>query len=88
LRAATALFDGAAADDAHLVLRIPGDGDVASLRRVLERLEEARVAVEDLSIHSPDLDDVFAIGAVAWSVGIAAASYFWARHLYAHRNAA
>ena len=29
-----------------------------------------------------------AIIAVAWSVGIALASYLWARHLYAHRRSA
>ena len=29
-----------------------------------------------------------AIAAVAWSVGIALASYLWARHLYTHRRAA
>jgi ABC-2 type transport system permease protein len=28
-----------------------------------------------------------AIGAIAWSVGIAVASYLWARHLYDHRHA-
>jgi ABC-2 type transport system permease protein len=28
-----------------------------------------------------------AIGAIAWSVGIALASYLWARHLYNHREA-
>jgi ABC-2 type transport system permease protein len=28
-----------------------------------------------------------AIGAIAWSAGIATASYLWARHLYNHRHA-
>ena len=28
-----------------------------------------------------------AIAAIAWSVGIAVASYLWARHLYDHRHA-
>jgi ABC-2 type transport system ATP-binding protein len=59
LRAATALFDGATPDEERLVLRVPGDGDVASLRQLLEQLDDARIAVEELSIHSPDLDDVF-----------------------------
>ena len=58
LRAAAALFDGATPDE-ELVLRVPGDGDVASLRHLLEQLDDARIAVEDLSIDSPDLDDVF-----------------------------
>jgi ABC-2 type transport system ATP-binding protein len=59
LRAAAALFDGATPEEQRLVLRVPGDGDVASLRRLLERLDDARIEVEELAIHSPDLDDVF-----------------------------
>src|SRR5262245_7515653 len=59
LRAAAALFDGATLDEERLVLRVPGMGDVASLRRLLEQLDDARIAVEELSIQSPDLDDVF-----------------------------
>ena len=59
LRAAAALLDGATPDEERLVLRVPGDGDVASLRHLLEQLDDARIAVEELSIDSPDLDDVF-----------------------------
>jgi ABC-2 type transport system ATP-binding protein len=59
LRAAAALFDGATPDEERLVLRVPGNGDVASLRHLLEQLDDAQIAVEELSIHSPDLDDVF-----------------------------
>ena len=59
LRAATELLDGAAPDEARLVLRVSGNGDAASLRRLLEQLEDARIAVEELSISRPDLDDVF-----------------------------
>jgi ABC-2 type transport system ATP-binding protein len=59
LRAAAALFADATVDEERLVLRVPGAGDVASLRRLLERLDEARIAVEELSIARPDLDDVF-----------------------------
>ena len=46
-------------DTDQLTLQIPGDGSVASLRRVLDQLDRARVDVENLSIHTPDLDDVF-----------------------------
>ena len=35
-----------------------GDG-VGALRAVLDRLDAADVEVDDLSIHTPDLDDVF-----------------------------
>ncbi len=45
-------------DDEQLVLRVPNDGGIRSLRDVLARLGDD-VAVEDLSIHTPDLDDVF-----------------------------
>jgi len=59
LASATRLLDGATPDDAGLTLDVPSDGGVSSLRRVLERLDAADLEVEDLSIHSPDLDDVF-----------------------------
>ena len=45
------------ADD--LTLRVPHDGDVAALRRVLEQLDDAGVEVSQLTIHTADLDDVF-----------------------------
>jgi ABC-2 type transport system ATP-binding protein len=59
LNAAAALLDGAARDEDELVLRVPSDGGVASLRRLLDELDEARVEVDEVSIHTPDLDDVF-----------------------------
>jgi ABC-2 type transport system ATP-binding protein len=42
-----------------LVLRVPGDGGVRSLRALLDRLDAAAVEVDGLTVHSPDLDDVF-----------------------------
>ena len=45
-------------DDKELVLRLPNEGGIRALRDVLARLGDC-VAVEDLSIHTPDLDDVF-----------------------------
>jgi ABC-2 type transport system ATP-binding protein len=45
-------------NDEQLVLRVPHEGGVAALRDLLGRLGDA-VAVADLSIHTPDLDDVF-----------------------------
>ena len=59
LSAAAGLLPGASADSDQLTLAIPGDGRVASLRRVLDKLDHAGVDVEQLSIHTPDLDDVF-----------------------------
>jgi len=56
-RAARELME-ATRDDEELVLRVPHDGGIQSLRNVLARLGDD-VAVDDLSIHTPDLDDVF-----------------------------
>ncbi len=42
-----------------MALQVPADGTGDSLRELLDELHEARIAVERLSIHTPDLDDVF-----------------------------
>ncbi len=55
--AARALREGSR-DDNELVLRVPNEHGVRSLRDVLARLGDG-VAIEDLSIQTPDLDDVF-----------------------------
>jgi ABC-2 type transport system ATP-binding protein len=59
LRRATAVLDGATADTAQLKLQVPSDGSVAALRGLLDRLDRAAVTVDTLSMHTPDLDDVF-----------------------------
>ncbi|MEW2354859.1 ATP-binding cassette domain-containing protein [Spirillospora sp. NPDC029432] len=46
-------------DDDRLTLQVPSDGGVASLRDLLARLDAAGIEPADLSIHTPDLDDVF-----------------------------
>jgi len=46
-------------DDAALSLEVPSDGGVSSLRMVLDRLDDELITVEELSVHTPDLDDVF-----------------------------
>jgi len=51
-------LDQGTRDDENLVLRIPNEGGIRSLRNVLARLGDD-IAVEDLSIQTPDLDDVF-----------------------------
>jgi ABC-2 type transport system ATP-binding protein len=56
--AARTLGEGAR-DDNELTLQVPTDGSVRSLRAVLDRLDDESIAVNDLSIHTPDLDDVF-----------------------------
>jgi ABC-2 type transport system ATP-binding protein len=50
---------GGVRDDDLLTLRVPGDGGLASLRSLLDRLDEGSIAVEELTVHTPDLDDVF-----------------------------
>jgi ABC-2 type transport system ATP-binding protein len=42
-----------------LALEVPGDGSVAQLRSLLTRLDDAGVDVAGLTVHTPDLDDVF-----------------------------
>ncbi len=59
LRSAADLLPAAAAVPDQLTLHVPADGTVDSLRDLLTRLHEAAVDVERLSIHDPDLDDVF-----------------------------
>jgi ABC-2 type transport system ATP-binding protein len=59
LRAAVSIIPNATPDDDQLTLQVPGDGSIASLRRMLDELDDARIPVEHLSIHTPDLDDVF-----------------------------
>jgi ABC-2 type transport system ATP-binding protein len=59
LHEAAALLGIAPPADGQLALRAPGDGTLPSLRSLLERLDDARIEIADLSIHTPDLDDVF-----------------------------
>jgi ABC-2 type transport system ATP-binding protein len=58
LDAAAHVLRDSTRDDAELVLRVPNEHGVRSLRGVLDRLGDG-IAVEDLSIQTPDLDDVF-----------------------------
>ena len=59
LRAAAEALEPSARDEERLALQVPGDGGVSALRRMLDRLDDADVEVEQISIHTPDLDDVF-----------------------------
>jgi ABC-2 type transport system ATP-binding protein len=59
LRSASELLPAAVPDPDQLVLQVPDDGTVDSLRILLDELYEARIAVERLTVHTPDLDDVF-----------------------------
>jgi ABC-2 type transport system ATP-binding protein len=49
----------AARNDAALSLQVPSDGDAGSLRALLNDLHHAGADAERVSVHTPDLDDVF-----------------------------
>ena len=57
-RAAEVLGDGDRNDDA-LTLQVPSDGGVRSLRALLDRLDAEAIEVAELSVQTPELDDVF-----------------------------
>jgi ABC-2 type transport system ATP-binding protein len=46
-------------DNGTFALRVPSDGSVRALKDLLDRLEDRAVEVSELSVHTPDLDDVF-----------------------------
>ncbi len=48
-----------AADDDELTLQVPSDGNAGDVKRLLDRFEELDITVEQLTVHIPDLDDVF-----------------------------
>ncbi|MER7761095.1 ATP-binding cassette domain-containing protein [Streptomyces sp. NPDC097619] len=46
-------------DEEALTLRIPSDGSQRELRALLDWLDAAGVEADELTVHTPDLDDVF-----------------------------
>jgi ABC-2 type transport system ATP-binding protein len=46
-------------DNDTLTLQVPSDGGVRALRSLLDRLDREGIEVAGLSVHTPDLDDVF-----------------------------
>jgi ABC-2 type transport system ATP-binding protein len=59
LESAARTLGAAGRDDEALTLQVPSDGSVKSLRALLDRLDRASIQVDSLSVHTPDLDDVF-----------------------------
>ncbi len=59
LDAAAGALGESARDDEALALQIPGGGDVRSLRTLLAQLDRDSIEVDSLSLHTPNLDDVF-----------------------------
>ncbi|MFD3457948.1 ATP-binding cassette domain-containing protein [Streptomyces sp. NPDC058691] len=46
-------------DDESLTLQIPSDGSQRDLRALLDELDSAGIEADELTVHTPDLDDVF-----------------------------
>nr|WP_123456908.1 ATP-binding cassette domain-containing protein [Streptomyces sp. PanSC19] len=58
-RTAAAALTGAARDDEALALQLPSDGSQRELRFILDWLDSTGVEADELTVHTPDLDDVF-----------------------------
>jgi ABC-2 type transport system ATP-binding protein len=59
LAAAALLFPGSTRDDDAFTLQVASDGGVRSLRALLDHLDRADIEADELTVHTPDLDDVF-----------------------------
>ncbi|MEU3603721.1 ATP-binding cassette domain-containing protein [Streptomyces sp. NPDC006798] len=46
-------------DDEALTLQLPSDGSQRELRSILDWLDSAGIEADELTVHTPDLDDVF-----------------------------
>jgi ABC-2 type transport system ATP-binding protein len=59
LEAAVRAVGGISRDSEALALRVAHDGSVGALKALIDRLDGNAVPVESLTVHTPDLDDVF-----------------------------
>jgi ABC-2 type transport system ATP-binding protein len=59
LEAAARTLGQVGRDDDALTLQVPNDGNVRSIKALLDRLDSESIVVNDLSLHTPNLDDVF-----------------------------
>ncbi|MER5473091.1 ATP-binding cassette domain-containing protein [Streptomyces sp. NPDC002685] len=58
-RSAASALREASRDDEALALQLPSDGSQRDLRTILDRLDSAGIEADELTVHTPDLDDVF-----------------------------
>ncbi|MER5281674.1 ATP-binding cassette domain-containing protein [Streptomyces sp. NPDC002809] len=58
-RSAASVLGEVTRDDDSLSLQIPSDGTQRELRAVLDWLDTAGIEADELTVHTPDLDDVF-----------------------------
>jgi ABC-2 type transport system ATP-binding protein len=54
-----AVLEATSRDDNQLALQVASDGGIKSIRSVLDRLENESIEADSLTVHTPDLDDVF-----------------------------
>jgi ABC-2 type transport system ATP-binding protein len=59
LESAAPLLGEVVRDDVALTLHVPSDGSLRSLKTLLDRLDDESIEVDELTVHTPDLDDVF-----------------------------
>ncbi|KOV93311.1 ABC transporter [Streptomyces sp. NRRL B-1140] len=58
-QAASLALEQANQDDDAFTLQIPSDGSQRELRSILDWLDSAGIEADELTVHTPDLDDVF-----------------------------
>jgi ABC-2 type transport system ATP-binding protein len=59
LDAARHVLDTGIADPEALTLQVPSDGGVRAIRELLTVLDDRSIDIAEMSVHTPDLDDVF-----------------------------
>lgn len=59
LEAAFRALGNVTRDDNNLSLQVPTDGSIRSIKALLDQLDDTSIVVNEFSIHTPDLDDVF-----------------------------
>ena len=59
LDAAATVFRDGTRDDQALALDVPSTGDLTALRAVLDRVDREQLTARALTVHTPDLEDVF-----------------------------
>ena len=59
IEAAQRALGGAFRHDDPLTLEVPSDGGATAVRELLNRLGDTAADVGEVSVHTPDLDDVF-----------------------------
>ncbi|MGW3667002.1 ABC transporter, partial [Streptomyces sp. NPDC005141] len=58
-QSAALALDETTRNDETLTLQIPSNGSQRHLRTILDRLDTTGIEADELTVHTPDLDDVF-----------------------------